>query len=171
MQLPSKHECCYILEMLESGLIDYTYTHPWSEHILSAEDCVPQWLLDIYTKKNQGDQTKALREYICSEPFELGPSDLEKFHLGCLWIRYERHEISWAMFLSLAGDHLDSACGDWDCETPFHYLTVFKDAYFSPESEEQTKAGYLADHNLRPWIEMAWIKFEPFRKMKKNRSR
>lgn len=167
MAIPSKQECSYVLEMLESGLIDFSYTHLWAEHSITGLDYVPLWLGDLATKKCQGDQSKALRGYIFSEPFDARPNDMEKFHIACLWLRYERRELSWATFLRLAGEHLDAADGDWDCETPFHVLNVYEDAYFSNESEEQTKSGYLADHDLRPWIEMAKAKFEPFRKLRK----
>lgn len=167
MAIPGKQECCYVLEMLESGLIDFSYTQPWAEHIITTLDYAPPWLSDLVTKKYNGDQSKALREYIFSEPFEVCPDDMEKFHVACLWLRYERRELSWATFLRVAGEHLDTANADWDCETPYHYLNVHEDAYFSNESEEQTKRGYLADHDLRPWIEMATNHFEPFRKMRR----
>ncbi|WP_163341189.1 hypothetical protein [Desulfopila sp. IMCC35008] len=167
MSIPSKQECFYVLEMIESHLIDFSYTHPWAEQIIMGLDAAPPWLGDLAIKKYCGDQSKSIREYIFSEPFVAGPGDMEKFHVACLWLRYERRELSWATFLRLAGEHLDAANADWDCETSYHYLNVYEDSYFCRESEEQTKRDYLADHNLRPWIEMAKKKFEPFRKMRR----
>lgn len=167
MAIPSKQECSYVLEMIESNLIDFSYTHPWAEQIISNSDYAPSWLGDIATKKYQGDQSKALREYIFSEPFEKRPDEIEKFHVACLWLRYERRELSWAQFLRFAGEYLDAASADWDCETPYHYLNVHEDAYFSRQSEELTKKDYLANHNLRPWIDMAKEKFELFKKMRR----
>lgn len=164
--IPSKQECFYLLEMLESRLVDFSYTHPWADQLITQMDSAPSWLCDLATNKYQGDQTKALREYIFAEPFEPGPAELEKFHIGCLWLRYERRELSWATFLELAGSHLDAASCDWDCETPYHYLNVYEDAYFSKESEKRTKEEYLIDHDLTPWILLAKEKFEPFRKMR-----
>ena len=167
MAIPSKQECFYVLEMIESGLIDFSYTNPWAEHIITGLDYAPSWLGALATKKYHGDQSKALREYVFSEPFEPSPDDIEKFHVACLWLRYDRRELSWATFLRLAGEHLDAANADWACETPYHYLNVYEDAYFSNAVEEQTKRDYLAEQDLRPWIEMAKEKFEPFRKMRR----
>lgn len=148
--------------MLESSLIDFSYTHPWADRIIGLIDIPPSWLCDVSTKKYTGDQKKAFREYVFSEPFEETPVDIDKFHVGCLWIRYERRELSWASFLQLSGEYLDAAGGDWDCETPYHYLNTIEDAYFSYESEERTKALYLKDHDVLPWANLAKQKLEPF---------
>lgn len=163
MSIPSKAECCYILEMVESDLINFSYTHPWAEQIIEEVDVAPSWLCDLATKKYQGDQAKALREYLFSEPHGEAPPDLDKFHIACLWLRYERRELSWATFLTLTGEYLDTVDGDWACETAYRYLNLFDDAYFSVDSEMDTKQRYLVDHNLSPWIELARQKFKPFR--------
>lgn len=163
VQIPGKRECSYILEMLESGLIDYSYLHPWADRIIAGLKTVPPWLGDLAMKKYQGDLSAALRGYVFSEPLEPRPEGLEKFHVACLWLRYERRELSWATFLTVAGQELDARDGDWHCETPFHYLNVHGDDYFTRESEEQTKRDYLAKHDLRPWIALAKENFEPLR--------
>lgn len=155
MEIPSKKECFYILEMLESKLIDFSYTEAWADYFIESADIAPWWLCDIATKTYQGDQIKAIREYIFAEPFESGPTDMEKFHIACLWLRYERRELSWASFLNQAGTFLDAAGGDWDCETPYHYLNIYEDAYFSEECEANTQELYLKDHDLLPWIKLA----------------
>ena len=167
MDIPTKQECFYILEMLESKLIDFSYTEPWADELISKSDIAPAWLCDISIKKYQGDQIKSIRDFIFSEPFEQEPVDMEKFHVACLWLRYERRELSWAIFLHEAGCYLDAANGEWDCETPFYYLNVYEDAYFTMESEEYTKTQYLKDHKLKPWIQLARDKFEPFRKLRR----
>ncbi len=164
LTLPSKQDCFYILQMMETSLIDFSYTQPWADELIMAVDSPPSWLCDLTTKKYHGDQIKAVREFVCSEPFEAAPSDLEKFAVACLWLRYERRELSWATFLRMAGELLDSASADWDCETPYHYLNVYEDAYFTPASEERTKHDYLQDHDLRHWIEEAKARFAPFLK-------
>ena len=74
-----------------------------------------------------------------------------------------RRELSWATFLDLAGRYLDTAGVEWDCETPFHYLNIIEDAYFSTESEKDTKNAYFRDQNLQPWVSLVAEKFEPFR--------
>jgi hypothetical protein len=168
MSIPCKQECFYILEMIESGLIDFSYINPWADQIIEEEEKIPSWLCDLALKKYRGDLTNTLREYIFSEPFESCPPDLEKFHLACLWLRYERREISWATFLENAGIYLDAANEDWDCETPYHFLNIYKDAYFTEDSERDTKEKYLNAQDLSPWIDIARKKFEPFYKLRRN---
>ncbi len=102
-------------------------------------ESVPAWLSRLSTKTSFQDQCKSIKEYIRTEPFEPAPNDLEKFHIGCYWIRYERNELSWATLLNMSGLYLDAICGDWDCETPYHYLNLTENAYFSKESEAITK--------------------------------
>ena len=167
MPIPNKKECFYILEMIKSGLINFTYTHPWAEKIIGEVDVAPWWVCDLASKSYQGDLEKALREYIYSGSIEPVPPNIERFHLACLWLRYERREHSWATFLLTAGMHLDGANGGWNCETPFHYLNMHAAAYFSVDSELETKKRYLADQDLLPWIELAKHKFEPFLKLRR----
>ena len=162
LTLPSKQDGFYILEMIERSLIDYTYTQPWADELIMAVDLPPSWLCDLATTKYRGDQSKAVREFVFSEPIEAAPAELEKFAVACLWLRYERRELSWATFLQMAGDFLDAASGDWQCETPYHYLSLYEDAYFTPAAEERTKRDYLNDHDLKPWIDDATARFAPF---------
>ena len=161
--LPTKQDCFYILEMLETSLIDYSYTHPWAEELIMKTDTPPTWLCELAVRKYQGDQIKAVKDYVFSEPFEPRPPEMEKYSVACLWLRYERRELSWATFLQMAGEVLDSASADWQCETPYYHLNIYGDAYFSAEAEERTKRDYLKDHDLTPWIEVAESRFEPFR--------
>lgn len=163
-EIPNTQECFYILEMLETSLIDYSYTQPWADALIIETQKPPVWLCELATNKYRGDQIQAIREHLFSEPFEEAPASLEKFRVACLWLRYERRELSWAIFLKTAGEYLDATNGDWDCSTPYHYLNVFEDAYFTPEAEAATKKDYLNDHPLQPWLELARLKFAPFLK-------
>jgi len=165
--IPTKEECFYILEMLESSLIDFSYTQPWADQIFESVGVPPSWICDVATKKYNGDQKKAFREFVFGEPFERSPENIEKFHVGCLWLRYERRELSWATYLQLTGSYLDAASGDWDCEIPYHYLNRLEDEYFTPESEKETKRLYLEDHDVRPWAMLAAEKFEPLKKIRR----
>ena len=167
MQLPNKQECFYILEMLESSLITFHYTEPWADAIVSQLEKPPAWLCNFAIKQFKGDLTKMMRDHIYSEPFESGPPEMEKFYLACLWLRYERRELSWATFLQRAGERLDAASSDWACETPYHYLNLFEGAYFSERAEQDTKRRYLAEHDLKPWIEKAEEKFAPFKAVRR----
>ncbi|MBL1147584.1 MAG: hypothetical protein HND56_01770 [Pseudomonadota bacterium] len=165
-KMPNKDECLYIYEMLDAGLINFTYIHPWADKLIGATEALPSWLCDLSTKKYQGDLIKALGEYVFSEPFEPVPADIEKFHVACLYLRYERHELSWATFLSETGKYLDGVNGGLDCETPYHYLNIVQDFNFSLDAEEQTKKQYLEDHELEPWIKLAKEKYKPFLDLK-----
>ncbi len=167
LKLPSKQDGFYILEMMETSLIDCYYTQPWADELIAAVESPPSWLCDLATKKYRGAQIKAVREFVRAEPLESAPPGLEKFAVACLWLRYERRELSWATFLRLAGELLDSVGADWQCETPYHYLNVYEDAYFSPASEECTKRDYLQDHDLTLWIEEAETRFAPFLKRRR----
>ncbi|MGV3774945.1 MAG: hypothetical protein ACO1QB_18750 [Verrucomicrobiales bacterium] len=166
--LPNKQECFFILEMMECSLIDYSYTEPWAVELIKSINTPPFWLCDLATKKYRGDQIKAIQGFVYSEPFEAGPADLEKFAVACFWLRYERRELSWATFLRMAGELLDRRNVDWECETPYHYLNVYEDAYFTPAAEERTKREYLQDHDLNPWIAEAKLKFAPFLQLRKS---
>ena len=150
--------------MIESGLIDYSYIYPWADELIGNLDSAPSWLCELASKKYRGDQLKALGSFMHGEALEPAPKDIEKFHVGCLWLRYERREISWATFLERTGEYLDALHSEWDCETPYHYLNLYEDAYFTPKAEEETKSRYLQEHDVLPWIALAREKFEPFRR-------
>lgn len=60
------------------------------------------------------------------------------------------------------GDYLDAVYGEWDCETPYHYLNLYEEANFSEESEEATKKEYLNEHDIIPWIDFAKDKLKSF---------
>jgi len=160
--IPSKQDCHYIIVMLESFLIDYQDTQPWADKLIEDIDIPPAWLCEVSINKYQDDQINAFREYVYSEPFEEKPDDLDKFYVACLWIRYERQDISWATFLWEIGDYLDAAQGEWDCETPYHYLNLYENASCSKEAEEETKKQYLTKQNIMPWLEVVRSKFQWF---------
>ena len=162
IKVPSKKDCYYIVEMLESKLIDYRQTQPWADKIIAGTDAPASWLFDVSLKKYQDDQVLAVREFAYGQPFTDIPNDLDKFHIACLWLRYERRELSWATLLKEIGDYLDAANCDWDCETPYHYLSLHENAGFSKESEEATKNEYLNEQNVIAWVNEAKEKIHWF---------
>lgn len=167
MSLPSKQACFYILEMIDAELLEHRHIHPWADGIIMELDAAPTWLSALAIHKDKGEICEALREYIFSEPFEPMPDDMEKFHAACLWLRYERRELSWASFLRLNGEQLDAANADWDCETPYRYLNEFEASGYSKKCEAETRRNYLAHHNLTPWKELAKTTLEPFSRARK----
>ena len=82
------------------------------------------------------DVSKALGEYVWSEPFEsVDQAELEDEYLSCLYLRHERHELSWATFLDLAGRYTDNANGAWQCEDFFQILNELEESDFSQATE------------------------------------
>ena len=160
---PTKQDAYYIVEMLESTLITTRDTQRWSEQIIKEQDEPIAWVCVVASKSYHGDIVSAVREYAYSEPFNDRPEDLDKFHVGCLWVRYERGELSWATFLNKAGEYLDSENGEWFCETPYHYLNLVEEKNFTQQVEEQTKVEYLKEQNVVPWAELANSKLQWFR--------
>ena len=156
-----------MLEMLETHLIDFSYIQPWADEIIEEVELIPDWLFTISTKTAFSELSKAIRQYVFSEPYESAPSNIEKFHIACYWHRHLRREISWSTFLDITGRYLDAACGEWDCETPYHYLNRTEDSYFTEESEKVTKIAYFNDHDLQPWVVFVSEKFEPFKSRRK----
>jgi len=63
--------------MLETRLIDFTYMQPWAVEIIKELDSIPNWLFRISTKTALSEQSKAVRDYIFSEPFETAPAGIE----------------------------------------------------------------------------------------------
>ena len=151
----SKNEAFYFIEMLESSLINYRVINPWADQIILKIKEPPVWIFDLSLKKYQGDLLKALREFAYSEPFEKEPDDIDKFHVACLWLRYERRELSWATLLNKIGYYLDAHNGNWDCETPYHYLNIYEVSNFTETSEEETKKEYLSEQNVIPYLKKA----------------
>ncbi|MEO0477121.1 MAG: hypothetical protein AAF085_14295 [Planctomycetota bacterium] len=153
--IPSKQDAHYLLAMLDSGLIDSSYTIPWAERIIVETGEAPQWLWDLSTKKYQGDQLTAVSSFVHAEPFGPAPSDIGKFYLACLLKRHLRNEWSWATLLKQIGEYLDAqGCEEpWDCETPYYFLNVLEDGAFTEEVEKTTKEQYFTDQDFRPLLQ------------------
>lgn len=64
---------------------------------------------------------------------------MDRFHFACLYLRYQRRELSWATFLDLAGRFADQADSEIPCEFFFEMLNALEDAEFSSALEESQK--------------------------------
>ena len=116
--------------------------HPWAESLVLSTESAPKWLCDVATKKYSPDVSKALGEYGGLSPFEaVNRTEVDDDYLSCLYLRYERHELSWASFLDLASRYTDGADGSWECEELFGFLNTLEDADFSPIVEERQREG------------------------------
>jgi hypothetical protein len=158
IQIPTRDECFYILEMIDTGLIDYIILHPWVEKIIEETDKPPVWIIDLAINKNQNDLKSVLTKYVYGEPFVEPPKEIHKFHMGCLLLLYKQKRLSWVSFLIQAGEYLDCVQRDWDCETPYYYLTLYEKANCKEKAEKETKKKYLKEHNLEVWEALVKVK-------------
>jgi len=162
IKAPSKVDCYYIVEMLKSNLIDYRHTQPWADRIIERMQQPPTWLFDISMECDQEKQISVCSTVAYGEPFNDTPSDLDKFHMACLWVRYEQSDLSWADLLIELGGYLDGFNVGWPCEVPYHYLNLYEAALSSEEAESETKRAYLNEQNVMPWVRLVYQKLKMF---------
>jgi hypothetical protein len=118
--------------MADAGLITYKELQPWADSMLLSMEKPPNWLCNLATQTYGPDVLKSLGEYVWSEPFEaVDRAEVDDEYLGSLYLRFERHELSWASFLDLAGKYADGADGTWACEEFFQMLNELEDTDFS----------------------------------------
>jgi hypothetical protein len=126
--------------MLDAGLIDCRELQPWAESFFPSIERPPRWLCDVASQKYSPDVSKSLGEYASSEPFEsIEQSERDDEHLGSLYLRFERRELSWATFLELAGRFADSANSAWERDEFCGFLNELEDADFSPDVERKQR--------------------------------
>lgn len=125
--------------MLDSGLIWYKHYYLWCDSIIEKLEVPPIWIIDLSTAKYIGDAKEIVSEYAFSFDETVYVFDLMKHNrhfLACLYLRYERKEISWATFLNEAGKYSDSYDCGVDCEYFFEMLTNYGDSLYSPNLEK-----------------------------------
>jgi len=164
--IPDKIQAHYLIEMIESNLLNFKQLHPWADKLIAELDSPPAWICDVSVTKYQPDVAKIVRGYVYELEIVERPYDLEKFHVGCLWLRYMRREISWATLLHFIGNHLDAANGGWACEIPYEFLNIFEDGGYSVELEAQTRKIYLSKVDVKKHIIMARTNYFSYVKQK-----
>jgi hypothetical protein len=126
--------------MVDAGVISYKELHPWADSLLVTFVEPPGWLCDVAMKKYSPDVSKTLGGYAWGEPFDpVNRGEVDDEHLSSLYLRYERHELSWATFLDLAGRYADCADGKWECEEFFQLLNGLEDADFSSALDQEQR--------------------------------
>jgi len=95
--------------MIESGLIWYKHYFLFCDEVIEKLDKPPYWIIELATTTYTGDAIKIVNTYAFSEPFENFSNSLYDLYVGCLYIRYERKQISWASFLNKSGDFADGS--------------------------------------------------------------
>ncbi|MRN53976.1 hypothetical protein [Paenibacillus monticola] len=122
--------------MLESNLIWYKHYFLFCDEVIEKMDKPPYWIIELATKKYIGDAVRIVNGYAFSEPFEAFPDSLYDFHIGCLYVRYERKELSWASFLEESGDFADGyQAVKKDCQFFYYMFNDYHDSEYSLDLE------------------------------------
>ncbi|WP_282940440.1 hypothetical protein [Paenibacillus sp. RC67] len=122
--------------MLESKLIWYKHYFIFCDEVIENMDRPPYWIIELAIKKYIGDAITIANTYAFSEPFETFPNSLYDFHVGCLFLRYERKELSWASFLKESGDFADGyQLVKRECEFFYYKLSDYEESEYSIDLE------------------------------------
>jgi hypothetical protein len=128
--------------MVDAGLITFREVQPWAEAALRSVEHPPAWICDLVIRTYSPEVSESLGRFLASEPFEsFDWREADEDHLASLYLRYERGELSWAVFLDRAGRYADGADGMWECEEFFEFLNVLEDAVFSAAVETDQREG------------------------------
>ncbi len=124
--------------MVESELICYKHYFPWIDEIIAQNPKPPRWILKLSTIKYIPKAVKTIYEFVYSEPFEQFDDvrDCDNY-VACLYLRYERKELSWATFLDEAGKYTDECEGRCDYDYFFAKLNEYQDSEYSDELKSQ----------------------------------
>ncbi|WP_139997433.1 hypothetical protein [Paenibacillus paridis] len=95
--------------MIESGLIWHKHYFLFCDELIEKLDKPPYWIIELAIAKYIGDAIEVVNTYAFSEPFENFSNSLCDLYIGCLYIRYERRQLSWASFLTKSDDFADGS--------------------------------------------------------------
>lgn len=121
---------------IDADCITYRHYIPWADRMIQRLAQPPLWICDLSVKKYKPDALDTVGEYVWSEPFEQF-TDEDSEYIGFLFIRYQRHELSWATFLNEAGRRTDALNGNIDCEYFYLMLNELEEKEFGPEIEQR----------------------------------
>ena len=140
-KLPDKRTTDRIATMVESGLLRDDQFIPWADELVMSLQEPPGWVLELCTTPYRPKAAALLREYAAAPPFE--PLDWQERGddaVACFLLRYRRGELSWATFLSEAGQALDANDGTVPCEELFEMLNDLERAEYSKDVECKQRA-------------------------------
>lgn len=130
-----------LLIMLETKLIWYKHYRLFCDEVILAYDKPPYWAIELASVTYQGKAIEAVRSFIHSEQLSAGePTGLADQYVACLYLKYERSEISWASFLLEAGRYADQC--EWvkePCEYFYELLNYLEDGEFNLDVERQQR--------------------------------
>lgn len=130
-----------LLIMLETKLIWYKHYRLFCDEVILAYDTPPYWAIELASVTYQGKAIEAVRSFIHSEQSSaVEPAGLANQYIGCLYLKYERREISWASFLLEAGRYADQ-CEQVkeSCEYFYELLNNMEDNGFDLDIERQQR--------------------------------
>jgi hypothetical protein len=158
----NKHFARKLSVMVDSRLIWYKHYFKFCDEIIENMEDPPYWIIELATTKFIPDALKVINEYgFNSEPFEEIQSDLCDFFIACLFLRYNRREISWATFLKKSGEFADvTQAVKCDCEWFYEMLNNYEDSDFS-KGLEKTQIKKV-NEVFRISIEEAQELYSPF---------
>ncbi|KNY25502.1 hypothetical protein [Pseudobacteroides cellulosolvens] len=127
--------------MLQSHLIWHKHYYLWCDKIIEKFEKPPYWIIELSVTRFIGDAIDIVGSYANSEPFEkYNSTNLSDLYIACLFLRYERREISWATFLKEAGEHSDGSgqCSQ-ECEYFYQMLNEYENVEFDEKTEKKQK--------------------------------
>lgn len=130
-----------LLIMLETKLIWYKHYRLFCDEVILAYDTPPYWAIELASVTYQGKAIEAVRSFIRSEQLSAGePVGLADQYIACLYLKYERREISWASFLLEAGRYADqSEQVKEPCEYFYELLNHMEYSEFDLDVERQQR--------------------------------
>lgn len=110
-----------------SGLLPVTDLVAWADQRILQLDSPPGWLLDLSLAKTQDEAVGTLlmewNRYIETGGHERPDPELHgDLFMGCLYLRFERGDLTMAELLRLAGQYADAPGYGIDCETFYSML-------------------------------------------------
>ncbi|MEM7583758.1 MAG: hypothetical protein AAF560_10295 [Acidobacteriota bacterium] len=150
-----------LMRAVDAGLVTHRHYMPWCDAIIEVEDDPPYWMLELTVTENPSQAVTILTQAAHGNFQEVWrPGDYGDFWIGCLFLRYQCREISWATFLRQAGEYADASGAGWECEEFYELLNHYELAEFS-RSLEETQAAYFQEKFVED-VEEAASFYEPF---------
>jgi hypothetical protein len=118
--------------MIDSGLIWHQHYFLFCDELIEKLDKPPYWIIELALATYIGDAIEVVNTYAFSEPFENFSNSLYDLYIGCLYIRYERRQLSWASFLTESGDFADGS-GNFALKKDYDYFYSMLDDYVDNE--------------------------------------
>lgn len=165
MITPDQAGAMRLWELIDSGLVDGKAAVLWAdEQIADYSGPAPAWLIEIALAKSEPAMLAELRAFAYGSRQQPDFQMHESYHVGCLFGRYTRGELSWASFLRLAGENADSRDLGVPCEYFYEMLNEVEDLEFSLEVERRQRA--LVRQRFGEMIGMVQRDYLQFRKLR-----